>query len=161
MKNPKTRGQKRKLNRLLNDINKIQPLFDYAGEYEHYHVPCGWWISEPKTSSTVKTEFCKKWLDRTQEIINFKPQNDKFCRIVADITNPNFWSSQIIIFYDENYYNNFFNRTGPYQTWTLIEERSFMKSRGIKSGLKEKGYVEVLNDEDGSYKCEIWFYGEI
>lgn len=38
MKNPKTRGQKRKLNRLLNDINKIQPLFDYVGEYEHYHV---------------------------------------------------------------------------------------------------------------------------
>ena len=101
MKNPKTRGQKRKLNRLLNDINKI-------------HVPCGWWLSEPKTSSTVKTEFCKKWLDKTREIINSKPQNDKFCRIPADITSPYFWNSQIIIFYDENYYNNFFNRTGPY-----------------------------------------------
>lgn len=82
MKNPKTRGQKRKLNRLLNDINKIQPLFDYAGEYEHYHVPCGWWISEPKTSSTVKTEFCKKWLDRTQEIINFKPQMISFVELL-------------------------------------------------------------------------------
>ena len=61
MRNSKVRGQKRRLNSLLNNIDKIQPSFDYIGEYEHFHVPCGWWISEPKTSSGVKTEFCKKW----------------------------------------------------------------------------------------------------
>ena len=70
MRNSKVRGQKRRLNSLLNNIDKIQPSFDYIGEYEHFHVPCGWWISEPKTSSGVKTEFCKKWLKKTQEIIN-------------------------------------------------------------------------------------------
>ena len=161
MKNPKVRGQKRKLNNLLNNIAKIQPSFDYIGKYEHFHVPCGWWISEPKTSSIVKTEFCKKWLDKTQEIVNSKPQNDKFCKIVADIASPCFWHSQIIIFYDEDYFNNFFNRTDPYQTWTLIENKSFIKPRGIKSKLKENGYIELLDDEDRIYKCEIWFYSEL
>lgn len=97
MRNSKVRGQKRRLNSLLNNIDKIQPSFDYIGEYEHFHVPCGWWISEPKTSSGVKTEFCKKWLKKTQEIINSKPKNNKFCRVVADITSPCFWNSQISV----------------------------------------------------------------
>lgn len=161
MGNTKVRGQRRRLKSLLKNIENIQPSFNYAEEYEHFHLPCGWWISEPKTYSKVKTAFCRKWLEKTEEMIASKPNDDRFCRVVADITSPCFWNSQIIIFYDETYFNDFFNRPGPYQTWTLIENKSFMKERGLKSALKEKGYAEVLDDEDGTYTCEIWFYGEV
>lgn len=161
MKYPKIRGQKRRLKSLLNDIDNIKPSFHFADAYEHFHIPCGWWISEPKTNSKVHTEFCKKWLEKTQGIIDSKPKDNRFCKVVADITYPCFWNSQIIIFYDEDYYIDFFNRHGPYQTWTLIENKSFINERFIISDLNEKGYNEVINDVNETYKCEIWFYGEI
>lgn len=161
MRGQKVRGQKRKLKKLLKNIEDITPLFDFVDEYEHFHIPCGWWISELKTSSKIKTEFCKKWLEKTQEIISSKPDNRKFCKVVASIVSPCFWNSQITIFYDEEYYNTFFDRSGPYQIWTPIESRSFAESRGISSELKENGYVEILNDDEDIFKCEIWLYGEI
>ncbi len=162
MKYKKERGQKRKSRNLLIAIDNIYPRFDYIGEYEHYHVPCGFWISSPKVSSKVQTKFSQKWIEKTKEIIENKPKNDKFCKVVASITYPNFWCSQIIIFYDEKYYSSFFKRTGPYQTWTKIDEFSFAKHRNINTDLKEQGYDEVLvEDEDEIFKEQIWFYGEI
>ena len=167
MKYEKVRGQKRKLKILLRDIDKIQPRFDYDGECEHYHIPCGFWISSPKNSSRIQTEFIKKWIDKTKEIIDSKPENDKFCKVVASIVYPDFWSSQITIFYDEEYYNTFFDRKGPYQTWTKIEGISFVKNRHINMSLKEQGYNEVIDnktvceDEDEIYRNQIWFYGEL
>lgn len=148
MKNKKVRGQKRKLNNLLRDIDSITPSFDFKGEYEHFHIPCGWWISEPKTSRKVKTEFCRKWLEKTRKIIDSKPQSHGFCKVVANIVTPCFWNSQIIIFYDEQYYNTFFDRKGNYQVWIPIENYSFAASRGISADLNEKGYLEILYEDD-------------
>lgn len=161
MGNPKIRGQRRKLKKLLENIEDIQPKFDFKGRYEHFHTPRGWWISEGKTYGGIKTAFCKKWLEKTAEIIKSKPENGRFCRVTASVTAPGFWNSQITIFYDEDYYNTFFHRKGPYQTWTAIENKSFAKERGIDTPLAERGYIEILSDEEGVYRSEIWFYGEI
>lgn len=161
MKNKKVRGQKRKLNNLLRNIDGITPSFSFIGECEHFHVPCGWWISEPKTSSKIETEFCKKWIEKARKIIDSKPQDQRFCKVVANIATPYFGSSQIIIFYDEHYYNTFFDRKGDYQVWIPVENYSFVGSRGIDTDLNEKGYLEILHEDDYTSKCEIWFYGEI
>lgn len=157
----KVRGQSRRLKRLLKNIENMEPSFDYADKYEHFHVPCGPWLSRFKTSGKVKTEFCRKWLEKTQEIIASKPSGERFCKVVAEIAYPCFWDSQIIIFYDFQYYQNFFDRKGPYQIWTPISSKSFLRSRGIKSELKEMGFTEILNEEDEIYKSQLWFYGEI
>lgn len=84
----KSRGHQRKFKRLLRWMDKIDP-FKNANDlpfkntedsYEHFHVPCGPWLSKPKTSGKIKTAFCKKWLEKTEEIIGNKPKDLPFVR---------------------------------------------------------------------------------
>lgn len=164
----KSRGQKRKFKILLGWIDQIEPFKDKKEpfkdtdkDFEHFHVPCGPWLAKPKTSSKIKTDFCKIWLEKTEEFIEKKPKELPFCKVVAAITYPNVRNSQIIIFYDEQYYKTFWDRKGPYQIWTPIKnQRSFAKERGITTQLPEIGYIEELDDEDWYAKSYIWFYGE-
>ena len=119
-------------------------------------------IEYPKTSSKIKTEFCRKWLKAAERFIKQKPEDVGFCKVVTVICMPNLWCSQITIFYDENYYSTFFDRHDPYQTWTPIQEgRSLLAERNIVSVLSERGYREVIVDEDYTYEGELWFYGEL
>lgn len=157
----KSRGQQRKYKTLLRWMDKIEPYKNTDVVFEDFGVPCRPWLSYPKTSSKIKTAVCKKWLEKTEEIIKQKPQDLPFCKVVALITYPNIRASRIIIFYDENYYKTFWDRRNPYQIWTPIKnERSFAKERGIVTNLPEIGYIEELYDEDWYEKSFIWFYGE-
>lgn len=129
-------------------------------EYEHFHVPSTPWIEFPKTSGRIKTAFCRKWIEKTEEFISQKPEIS-FCKVVAVICYPNLWDSQIIIFYDEKYYNSFWNRNGPYQVWTRIENtKSFVKTRGIETNLVETCYEEKIKEKDETHISYLWYYGE-
>lgn len=158
----KSRGQKRKYKVLLNWMDRMKPFKNTNLQFEDFGIPCGPWLSKPKTSGKIKTAVCKKWLEKTEEIMKQKPTDLPFCKVVAAITYPDVRDSRIIIFYDENYYNSFWDRKkGPYQIWTPIKnERSFTKERGIVTDLLEIGYIEELYDDDWYGKSFIWFYGE-
>ncbi len=72
----KSRGQKRKFKILLGWIDQIEPFKDKKEpfkdtdkDFEHFHVPCGPWLAKPKTSGKIKTDFCKIWLEKTEELI--------------------------------------------------------------------------------------------
>ena len=60
----KSRGQGRKYKRLLKYIAEIEPYIDKEEieEWgcEHFHVPCPVWLDMPRTSSKIKTAFCKE-----------------------------------------------------------------------------------------------------
>ena len=111
----------------------------------------------------LKLHFCRAWLQKTAEIIGQKPKDIPFCKVVAVIDEGNLWESQIIIFYDEDYYNTFWERSSVEQTWLPMDSdtRSFSKERNIKTSLKEKGCIEILSDEEKQRKSTLWFYGEI
>lgn len=157
----KTRGQKRKFKILSDQIDKIEPFKNTDVECEHFHVPCGLWLSKMKTSGKIKSAFCKKWIQKAEEFSGEKPEGLSFCKVVAAITYPDILESQIIIFYDESYYESFWDRKGPYQIWTSLDSsRSFAKERGIVTELPEVGYIEEINDGDSYTKTQIWFYGE-
>ena len=163
MRYKKQRGQKRKLRVLHKNINQICPFQNTDGQYEHFHVPSGQFISSPKTRGKIKTAFCKAWLDKTAEIMDQKPCGLSFCKVVALIDEFDLWESQIIIFYDEDYYNSFWSRDSVAQTWDPIfkEGMSFIQCRHIDSNLKEKGYYETITDRDVTQKTRLWFYGDV
>ncbi|MDQ0362280.1 DUF3916 domain-containing protein [Breznakia pachnodae] len=107
MDKKKQRGQGRRLNGMLKHINEFTPFLETDDRYEHFHVPSSMFIESNKTSEKVKTAFCREWLRKTESFISKKPKDLSFCKIVAVISVPYYWSSQIIIFYDEEYYNSF------------------------------------------------------
>ena len=163
MRYKRQRGQRRRWRALLRAIREWTPSFVAAGGYEHFHVPSGPFISSPKTGGGIKMAFCRAWLERTAEIIAQKPSDLSFCRVVAFIDAGDLWASQIVIFYDEEYYRSFWTRDREYQRWEVIadEKISFARRRGLKTDLAERGYWEIVSDGDGEKKSELWFYGEI
>lgn len=164
MKYKKERGQSRKLNKLLSYVEEITPYNNTVKRFEHFHVPPSPFISSPKTSGKNKTAFCKAWLEKTAKIIEQKPKSLPFCKVVALIDEYDLWASQIIVFYDEEYYNSFWERNTSYQTWIPLQsnKRSFLLERNINTTLNEKGYYQIINDEDtGIGKDILWFYGDI
>ena len=166
LNNGKSRGQRRKFNRLLKNISEIEPYQDIEEinewGYEHFHVPCPIWLDMPKTSSKIKTAFCKAWISKTEEILKAKPKELEFCKVVCGLCIPNLRDSQIIIFFDKKYYESFWDRHGGYQDWSKISNGlSLMRERNIVTDLKEIGFKETITDEDYTVVSHIWFYGEV
>lgn len=162
MDGKKQRGQRRKLKAMFRHIDEFIPFSQTEKVYEHFPVPGGPFIESCKTSGKVKTEFCRKWLETTEKFIAQKPAEKSFCKIVAILSVPNYWSSQIIVFYDERYYNSFWDRTGPCQVWELGQKnKSFCKERNIITSLREACYHETITEDDEVFKRDLWFYGDI
>ena len=107
----KVRGQRHKLRKLLRDIDGLTPFESESNRlYEHFHVPSGTWLNSPSTAGTVKTAFCKAWLEQCQRFIQAKPTNLSFCRVVAVLCEPLLGESQIVIFYSQEYFETFWKR---------------------------------------------------
>ena len=149
---------------MLELLDTIVPYVDTTNKhgFEDYGVPCNVLLSQRTTAGWIKTDFCRKWIAKTEEIINKKPEELPFCKVVAMISRYCMGSSRIIIFYDEHYYKTFWNRNNKYQIWSPIENgRSFALERGISTNLTEKGYIAKDIYEDYIYRDELWFYGEL
>ncbi|MFR6100140.1 DUF3916 domain-containing protein [Longibaculum muris] len=157
----KQRGQKRKLEKMFSYIDCFEPCWNQDVLYEHFHVPSDPFIERAKTSNQAKRSFYQKWLSTTKKFIEEKPQDLKFCKIVALLSIPNLWSSEIIIFFDKSYYESFFERHDDYQKWILIENDSFAKRQSLNIDLCEMGIRQFINDEGDIFTNELWFYGEV
>ena len=158
----KQRGQKRKLNQLLKRINQFSLDGNTDDTYEHFHVPCASsFMDSLKTRRSIKRKFCQMWLDKTQYFINSKPSNTVFCKAICAISPNCLWNSQIIIFYDEQYYNSFWNRDSEYQSWIKITNKSYKDNYKLNTDMNELGFIETIKNEDYSYIGELWFYGEV
>ncbi len=154
----KQRGVYRKLNLLFEKIDLFEPV-KKDNIYEEFVVPGNNFLDVSPIS--IKRKFIIKWLEITEKFINNK-DNKRFCRIVGMIETKEISNSRIILFYDEEYYNNFWKREDSYQIWKRLDSKKSLKQRlNIQTNLKEIGFKETLNDDDFKYETELWFYGEL
>ena len=83
----KQRGQKRRLKKLFECIDKFEPYTYCNNIYEHFHVPCTFFIDRTNfldsanTSSKIKTAFIRKWILTTESFIHEKPKHILFARL--------------------------------------------------------------------------------
>ena len=164
----KIRGKSRKFKdmeaRLIEYTSKF-PEIDLKHGYWHLHIPTSKvFLDSYKTPVSLRRKFIKLMIERVEFLINNKVQADIPVRVVACISLPSLWDSQIIVFFCDDYYNRFFDRNTDYQRWIpLSKERDICKewNLSVVSPMEIKGYKEVINDDDFSYEGELWFIGEL
>lgn len=164
----KIRGKSRKfkvMEKNLKELTSEFPKIDLDYGYWHLHIPTSQrFIDSYKTPVALRRKCIQLIIDRVEFLINNKLQSDIATRVVACINLPSLWDSQIIVFFGDEYYKNFFNRNTKYQKWIpLLKERNICKEWDLNfpSSMKVKGYKEEIYEEDLCYEGELWFIGEI
>lgn len=86
-------------------------------------------------------------------------------KVFASIDSPGMFASRVTIIWDEEYYDNFFDRVGPYQIWVpMPDEPSLAKRWGLNShDLPELCFREKIVDvEDAqAFEGKIYFFGDL
>jgi Protein of unknown function (DUF3916) len=94
-----------------------------------------------------------------------KPVTCQFVRVVASIAWPRMFSSRVTVFSNEEYFSNFFDRRGPYQTWSILSsDRNILQEWQLSEDFQISGigYSEhEIDDDDYLYDGEVWFFGDI
>ena len=165
----KVRGARRKCSAMVESIRSYTLAFpeeDFPGAGSwHLHVPVDQaFIDSQKTPHWVRRQCIQCLIERTGYLRDMKPASDQSIHVVASISLPYLWDSEVIVFLDQEYFRTFFDRDSQRHSWKpLRESRSVMREWGLKmpDGFQERGYHERIRGEDYSHDGEVWFFGEL
>ena len=164
----KIRGKTRKFKEMecrLIELTSKFPDIDLEHECWHLHMPISQrFIDSYKTPISLRRKYIQLIIDRVDFLINNKGVYDMEVRVVACINLPSLWDSQIIVFWNDDYFKSFFYRNTEYQKWiSLSKERDICREWNINlpRNMTVKAYKEEIYDDDLSYEGELWFIGEL
>ncbi|KAA0760493.1 DUF3916 domain-containing protein [Bacillus sp. SH5-2] len=168
MREKKIRGMKRKTNAMTKRIaehTKTFPSTFYNDEYWYMPLPVSQaFIDSRKTPRKVKRLCIQTLLNLANHLIKIKPNDTNTYQVVVLISIENLWGSQIIVFKNDDYFQNFFYKNNEFQKWILLSnEIDFWETWGISicPTAQILHFQEVIYDEDAIDKKEIWFIGEL
>ncbi len=163
----KPRGLKRKCRNMIARIEAETREFPrpYSNSgYWHLPLPVAMdFIDSTATPRSVRRLCVQTLLESAFHLTTLAPQNE-FSRVVVAVSLPDLWASQIIVFFDESYFDSFFVRNSPEQKWlALSQKRSLSKERSLllPDGFEEKGFRQEVADEDEVFSNELWFFGQL
>lgn len=149
----------------IEEHTKMFPSTFYNDEYWYMPLPVSQdFIESHKTPRKVKRLCIQTLIDRVNHLIKIQPSDTHTYRVVALISIENLWRSQIIVFKNDDYFHNFFNRNNEFQKWILLSnEIDFWETWGISIFPTPQllRFQEVIYDEDTIDEKEIWFIGEL
>lgn len=165
----KVRGARRKCRAMVEAIGDGTEVFP-----QEHRLGCGYWhlhlpvdqgfIDSLKTPFPVRRQCVQTLIDRCGHLYNLKPPSNEPIRVVASISLPYLWDSQVIVFFGQDYFRTFFDRSSECQSWTPLRESRSIRSEwhlDIPETFQERGYHERIRDEDMAYDGELWFIGEL
>ena len=153
----KQRWHKREYRNIIKYINSIEPEYKIS-DYYNYEVIKVRTNLFFRPMKKYKKDIILALVKKTEEIVENKPDNFDFCKVVLSFSENNVGFSNIIIFFDNNTYSDFFDRDNSYQKWKKIKKDSILDSINFKTFLNESCYLEFLYEEDYTFKNILWFY---
>lgn len=165
----KVRGARRKCSGMIEAIREATLVFpeEHAPgwQYWHMHLPVDQaFIDSQKTPHWVRRQCMQCLIDGAERLKGLKPKSDDTIRVVASISLPQLWDSEIIVYFSQEYFDKVFSFEPEWRTWTpLRESRSVSKERclTIPEGFQERGYHLRVRDEELPYDGDRWFIGEL
>lgn len=169
----KIRGRKRLARRLdafaeecRSGFPVEQLLADGSGRgYWHAHVPLpNVALVGPHARRALRRKVVSTLLSIGEHLVRIKPAEPDCARVVVVLDLPDLAASQIIVFFSDAYFDAFWSRTSPDQTWIpLSPARSLVREWGITipAPFLERGFREVLSDDGVTTTSEIWAIGEL
>lgn len=166
----KVRGLRKKCHSMVQDLIACTDNFptEFSAEsFWHEHLPVAQaFIDSKNTPNCVRRLCMQTMIDRAIFLAQNKPKHLTHSRVCCLIGLPDLFSSQLTIFFSENYFQNFFNRQGPWQKWTPIQDKKLTKTYNlmVPSNFQVRGFrEEVFDDDDPNtlvHTEEVWFIGE-
>jgi len=164
------RGLGRKTGDMVTGIQRGCATFP-AGEEEpgwgfwHFHLPIYQdFIDSRKTPFGVRRLCAQTLIDSVASLVAKKPAAARGSRVIAFINLPGLWYSEVIVFFDEGQFRDFFVRNNEYQTWIeLPAARNLAREWNLRlpPGFSVKGYREILVNDGESFENELWYLGEL
>ena len=167
MREKKIRGMKRKTANMVRRIEENAAAFpeEFKNGYWHLPLPVGQgFIDSGKTSSGIRRLCMQKLLDSASHLMEIKPVGNETYRVVAMISLPCLWNSQLIVFKGDEHFVGFFDRENDYQTWIPLSDSEHAQMTWElfrPSRFQSMGYREISKQEQACYEREIWFFGDL
>lgn len=168
--NKKLRGQRRLFRWLRGWANSFSNSFPSSDMLESPYwnwkipVPCTLVEGRRARKSTV-IQCAQLLLDATANLAASRPEWAKGCRAACVIVTPEVFGSEVCLYMNEEYFQN---QISPAREGDLVKELVTGKSLAqrwglnVPPGFQELGLQVVVSDpEDGDYRNEWWFFGEL
>ena len=156
----------RALRRWAKSFAGYFPTEHATQRYMNWKIPVLDRLVRPATTTAAIQAHCAQCLiDAAAFVAEAKPVELAQARAVAIIDLPDMFGSEVCVFFDENYFQSFTDRTTDWQRWTLLPKaRNVIDEMGLllPDTFVAVAFAEVIRDQETGdvREGEVWLVGE-
>lgn len=171
LSNKKERGVPRKLRNLKYWSESFKGYFPdldgYEERYYNWKIPVAMNLVQGKhAQQEVKAQCAQYLINACQYLIEAKPEELKFCKVVCMIVQPDMFASEICLYLDEDYFNVHILSADSYDPQYLLADNLSLAKNWrlqIPDNMYEQGvkirYTD-LEDKAENYIADHWYFIE-
>jgi len=140
----------------------------YEGRgYFHWKLPVLSSIVEgPSAREAVQARVAQILIDAARNLVAKRPAGSSGAKVVAIVSLPDMFGSEVCVFFDPSYLANFMRRETGEEIWSpAIESLADRWKLSLGKGFKEVGFNYLRRDEDDDpvriEAGQIWMVGEL